>query len=140
MTQFALNTTAHLPSAYRVHLLADPRPTERGILYRRGENRFLVEWDRVERALAAEVGEREGVMTVVFDLVVEMGARGCVACRFDADPGEAAQAIARAIELGVGRDRCSPALRSTASDGWPSRTYPDVESFEQAALESVRFR
>ena len=49
---------------------------------------------RILHALAAEVGEPEGVRTVVFDLLVERKATGCVVCRFDADPGPEAKALA----------------------------------------------
>lgn len=127
-------------SAYRVHLLADPKATDRGVVYRRGDRRYLLEWKRVQVALAAEVGEHQGVATVLIDLAVEVEGAECVVCRLDTDPGAPAQSLARAVELGVGRDRCHSSLRATANDGWPTRSYPDVESFEGAALESIRFR
>ena len=128
------------PSRYRAHLLADAKPTERGLLYRRGEQRFVLEWTRVKRALAAEVGEPEGVRTIVFDLVVAIEGDECVACRFDADPGEVAHALARAVELGVGVGRCDPSLRAVATDGFATRSHPDLEAFEAAALEAIRFK
>jgi hypothetical protein len=128
------------PSRYRAHVLADVKPTERGLLYRRGEQRFLLEWTRVLRALGAEVGEPEGVRTIVFDLVVAIEGDECVACRFDADPGEAAAALARAVELGVGGERCDAPLRAVAIDGFATRSHPDLESFEEAALEAIRFK
>jgi hypothetical protein len=131
---------AEVPSRYRVHLLSDPKPTDRGILYRRGEQRFLLAWERVKRALAAEVGESEGARAIVFDLAVEVAGPECVVCRVDAAPGDAAQTLARAIQLGLGPGRCDESLRATVSDGWPSRSHPDLETFEDAALESIRFR
>jgi hypothetical protein len=129
-----------VPSRYRVHRLADPKPTERGVLYRRGERRFLLEWERVKRALAAEVGEVEGERRVAFDLAVELDGPECVVCRLDARPGGAARALARAIRVGLGAARCDLSLRATAEDGWPTRSYCDIETFEEAALESIRFR
>jgi hypothetical protein len=131
---------ATLPSRYRAHVLADVKPTERGLLYRRGEQHFLLEWTRVLRAFGAEVGEPEGVRTIVFDLVVGIEGDACVACRFDADPGEAAAALARAVELGAGSERCDGALRAVALDGFATRSHPDLESFEDAALEAIRFK
>lgn len=128
-----------VPSRYRVHLLCDAKPTERGVVYRRAGQRFLLAWSRVQRVLAAEVGEPEGVRTVVFDLLVVLRGPEAVACRLDAEPGDAAAALARALELGVGRERCSPSLRAVAADGVATRWYPDLESFAEANLESVRF-
>ncbi len=129
-----------IPSRYRAHLLTDVKPTERGLLYRRGEQRFLLEWPRVLRAVCAEVGEPEGVRTIVFDLVVAIEGEECVACRCDADPGEGAQALARAVELGVGGERCDASLRAVALDGFATRSHPDLEAFEDAALEAIRFK
>jgi hypothetical protein len=130
---------AEVPSRYRALLLPEARLTERGLVYRRGEQRYLLAWSRVERAFAAEIGEPEGVRTIVFDLAVGVRGPECVVCRFDIDPGEEAMAAARAIENGVGRDRCSASLRSLAAEGMPTRLYHDIESFEEAALESIRF-
>lgn len=130
---------AEVPSRYRVHLLSDVKPTERGVVYRRGDEHFLLAWDAVKRVMVAEVGEHEGVATIVFDLAVQIEGPECVVCRFDAELGEEAQTMARAVELGVGRDRCGVWVREAAIDGWPSRNFPDLESFEEAALESIRF-
>lgn len=130
---------AEVPSRYRAHLLPEAKVTERGVVYRRGEQRFLLEWNRVQRALAAEVGEPQGVRTIVFDLAVQVEGPECVVCRFDADPGDEAMATARAIELGVGPDRCSLSLKNLAAEGIPTRSYPDLDTFEEAALESIRF-
>jgi hypothetical protein len=48
-------------------------------------------------------------------------------------------ATARAIQLGIGPDRCSASLKNLAAEGIPTRSYADLETFEQAALESIRF-
>jgi len=133
-------TEPRVPSRCRVHLLPDAKATDRGLVYRRGEERFLLAWARVQAAFAAEVGEPEGVRTVVFDVAVETRGDECVLCRFDVDPGDEAQALARAIELGVGRDAASASLRALAREGLPSRRYTDLETLTEATLEAIRFR
>lgn len=124
-------------SRYRVHVLCDARPSDAGIAYRRGDASSLLGWNCVERVFAAEVGEPQGVRTIVFDLLVEMGDRGCVAYRFDADPTEGAMEVARAIVASVPPDRTDASIKSVATDGVPSRWYPDLEAFAEANLESI---
>jgi hypothetical protein len=129
-----------LLSRYRVYLLADAKPTERGIVYRRGEQRFLLAWGRLGRGFCAEVGEPQGVCTIVFDLVAEIVAGECVVFRFDAEPGHHAHAVGCAIEIGIGHDRCDSSLRAVATDGYATRNYPDLDTFEEANLEALRFK
>jgi len=131
---------ARVPSRCRVHLLPDAKATDRGVVYRRGDDRFLLAWSRMQAAFAAEVGEPEGVRTLVFDVAVEIRGDECVLCRFDADSSEEAQALARAIEVGVGRERCSASLSTLAREGLPSRHYADLETLTEATLEAIRFR
>ena len=129
---------AALPGAssrYRVRLLADPSVSEEGISHREGEDRDLLAWAAVQRAIAAEVGEPQGVRTIVFDLVVEREGSDLTVCRLDADPCDGAVALARAVAEGIGPDRSSPSIKSLATDGSPNRWYPDLEAFEEAALE-----
>jgi hypothetical protein len=130
---------SEVPSRYRVHLLPGAKPTERGVLYRRGSKRFLMAWGRVAYAFAAEVGEPEGVRTIAFDLAVEVTGPVCVVCRMEAEPGENAMRVARAIQLGVGPEICNSCIKSLAADGVPSLSFPDTETFGEAVLESVRF-
>ena len=125
-----------VPSRCRVHLLPRAKATERGILYLRGEAQFLLAWDRVKRAFAAQVGEAGGCV-VVFDLAVEVGGPECVVCRLEAAPAEA-QRLARAIALGIA-DRARPGLRALAHEGAAQLRFPDLESFGEASLESIRF-
>ncbi len=122
---------------YRVHLLPDAEPTERGIVYRRGEASSLLEWSRIERALAAEVGEPEGVRTVVFDLVVGEDDGSWRAYRLDADPAGSAAEVARAIAVALGPERAGAAIKNLAAEGRPGAWYPDLESFEEAALAAL---
>jgi hypothetical protein len=128
-----------VPSRYRVHLLCEAGPAAHGVVYRQGEERRRVPWERVRRAQVALVGEPQGVRTVVFDLVVRDSGPECVALRFDADPGAEAQAVAQALLEGLGKERCGPALRELAGDGSVPRSYPDLASLDEANLESVRF-
>jgi hypothetical protein len=128
-----------VPSRYRVHRLPDAKPTERGVLYRRGAARYLLAWSRVVRAFAAEVGEGPA-RTTVFDLAVQVTGPECVACRLDAPPGEESTRIARAIQLALGPAACSPGLRSLADEGLPTQRCADLDVFSEASLEAVRFR
>jgi hypothetical protein len=119
-----------VPSRYRVHLLPRAKPTERGVLYRRGDAQFLLEWPRVRRVLSAWVGPAEAG-SAVFDLVLEATGPECVVARLELGPGDDAAHVARAIALGRG---------AREGSHLPAQRYPDVETFEAAALEAVRFR
>ena len=126
------------PSHYRAQLILGAEPTTQGLAYRRGEERALLDWGRVRRAFAAEVGEPEGIRTVVFDLVIGIEGPACVALRFDAEPGDDARGVARAIKLGLGPDVCDASLHTVAAEGFAPFTHPDLEPFDEACLESVR--
>jgi hypothetical protein len=122
---------------YGVRLLAGAQATERGLVHHEGaEQRCLqcLEWGEVKRVLAAEVGEPQGVRTIVFDLVVDRRAGSFAVCRFDAEPGEDAVAVARAIEAALPGERLGASLKSLAADGVTCRWYPDLESLEEASL------
>jgi hypothetical protein len=123
---------------YRAHLLAGAEPTDRGLAYAQGEGSSLLAWSRVRRAFAGEVGEPEGIRTVVFDLVIGIEGPECVAFRFSAEPGDDARSTARAILVGLGPDLCDPSLHTVAAEGFATRTHSDLEPFDEACLESVR--
>ena len=123
--------------SYRVQLLTDARLTPAGIAYRCGSRSPVVEWGRVKHATAAEVGEPQGVRTIVFDLVLEAGDEEWVVCRFDADPSEAAMVTARAIVGALPAGRVGGSIKSLATDGVASRWYPDIESFEEANRRAI---
>lgn len=133
----AQSSCADVASRYRVRILSEARPTDAGIAYRQGDESRLLEWSRVELALAAEVGEPQGVRTIVFDLLVEMDDCDCVAYRFDADPTEDAMEVARAIATSVPAERTASSIKTMATDGIPSRSYPDLESLTEANLETI---
>ncbi|MEN8184333.1 MAG: hypothetical protein ABFS46_17545 [Myxococcota bacterium] len=127
-----------VPSRYRCQLLYGARPTGRGLVHRDGDESRLLAWSRVRRVFAAEIGEPEGVRTVVIDLVTDIVGSECVAFRMDAEPGDTARDLARAIEGGVGSDRCDFSLRAVASAGFATHSHPDLEPFDQACLEALR--
>ena len=138
MTSAMQRSTARVPSRLRVHRLPEPKVTERGVLYRRGGQRYLLAWTRVAQAFAAEVGDADGPGLTLFDLVLEGRGAECVVCRMDVPPGETALRAARAILLALGPDACDAGVRTLAEDGVAPRL-PDAETFGQRVLESIRF-
>jgi hypothetical protein len=131
------DVAADASARYRVELLHWAEVGEAGIEYAEGPNRATLGWERIERALAAQVGEPEGVRTIVFDLVVERKHAECLVRRFDAEPGKPAQAIAQAIASHLGRPRCSRSLLELAAEGAPTRAYPDLETLAEDTLEEL---
>lgn len=123
-------------SDYRVQLLTYAAVTERGLEFRDEEGEGLLAWERVLGALAAEVGEPQGVRTIVFDLVVQAEPPVEV-YRFDADPYRGAQEMACALLRHLGPDRTSASIKSIAVDGMATRWYPDLDSLAAANLESL---
>ena len=134
------DVAADASARYRVELLESAEVGESGIAYAEGRSRATLRWERIERALAAQVGEPEGVRTIVFDLVVERKHTECLVRRFDAEPGEPAQAIAQAIARHVGRARCSRSLLELAAEGVPTRSHPDLETLAEDALEELELQ
>lgn len=129
---------ARAPGAvYRVDLLRGVRAAPGGILHAGADGERLLRWDEVWLAVAAEVGEPEGVRTIVFDLVLGRDADGWHAARLDADPGPDAEEIARAIHDGVGPRQRGPSIKSLASDGVASWWYADLDAFEEAVLAAL---
>jgi hypothetical protein len=124
-------------SLYRVELLPWAQVGAGGIAFREGHAESLLPWNRILRALAAAVGEPEGVSTVVFDLVVERKETEVLVCRFDADPGEAAQSAARTLLEKLGRARCTRSLADLAAEGVPTRAYADLDSLAEGSLEEL---
>ncbi len=122
---------------YRVDLLREPRLAEGGILHGPPGQQRLLGWEEIWFAVAAEVGEPEGVRTIVFDLVLGRDPDGWRAARLDADPGPGAEEIARAIHAGVGPRQRGPSIKSLASDGVPSWWFADLEGFEEAVAAAV---
>ena len=124
-------------TGYRAQRLHGVRIDPRGLLHEVAGAERLLAWDDVWFAVAAELGEPEGVRAIVFDLVVGRDGSGWQVLRLDAEPGPLAQEIARALQTGLPRDRRGPSIKSLASDGVPSQWFADVESFEEAVAASV---
>jgi hypothetical protein len=122
---------------YRVELLAWAELGPDGVAFREGSEARQLPWSRVLHALAAQVGEAEGVSTVVFDLVVERKETECLASRFDADPGQPAQDVAQVLVARLGRERCSRSLLALAAEGVPTRAYADLATLAAGSLEDL---
>jgi hypothetical protein len=120
-----------------VRLLAGAQATEQGVVHHEGASQRLLEWGEVSWALAAEVGEPQGVRTIVFDLVVARGGGSFGVCRFDAEPGEDAVAAAQVIAGALPAERLGGSIKSLATDDVVSSWYPDLESLEEAALAQL---
>ena len=119
------------PRPYQSIVLEEPRLGAAGVEHGPQSFRELVRWRDVRGAVAAEVGEPEGVRTIVFDLLARTSA-GRIALRLDAEPGEPAAALARAIAAAIG-ERARPSIKSLAVDGTPTLWFPDLAEFEEAA-------
>jgi hypothetical protein len=129
-------TDAERRARYPVQVLESPRLDPSGVAHGPASARELLVWGKVERVMIAEVGEPEGVRTIVCDLIGR-SERGPSVYRLDAEPGESAIAMARALERGIGPARVPAALKSLAADGLATRWFPDLRSFEEAALEEL---
>src|SRR3989442_13747293 len=83
--------------AYRLHSLEEPRVSRAGIEHGPERGRELLRWRDVLGAVAAEVGEPEGVRTIVFDLLAQASRGERVALRLCVEPGEQADAPAQGL-------------------------------------------
>jgi hypothetical protein len=131
-------SSAELQERYRVRLLAEAELTVEGIEYDGDAGRDIVRWSEVELALTAEVGEPEGVRTIVFDFIVGGGEEHFQVWRMDAEPGEDAMELARTLGERLGPDRTTASIKSVATDGIASRWYPDLESFVLDAIHLLK--
>lgn len=122
---------------YAARVLERPVVDAQGVRHGTGDEVEEIAWAEVAWAVAAEVGEPEGVRTIVFDLVTGADAAAFHVLRLDAEPGEDAIELARAVERGLPAERKVPSIRSLAIDGIPARWYPDLASFEEDARAEV---
>jgi len=121
------------PREYRVLPLAAPVAMSRGILHRTGSGEETLPWEEVRFAIAALVGEPEGVCTIVFELLLEDSDTHLRVCRLDAHPADGAIPLAVALADHLGRARSGASLLEMADKGSTGLWYPDLESFEAAA-------
>ncbi len=124
--------------SYPARLLERPEVTAEGVCHDQGGERILLAWSAVHWAIAAEVGEPEGIRTIVFDLLTRDADGEFRLLRLDADLGGDAMELARELARGLGPERKSASIRCLATDGIPARCYPDLDSFEQEALAELR--
>lgn len=120
---------------YRVEVLEAPELGPDGIDHGGEGRRRRLAWGEIAAAVAAEVGEPQGVRAIVFDLVRREGA-GWTAARLDAEPGEEAWELARTLDTALG-SAARPSLKSLATDGIPSRWYPDLAGFEAETRQDL---
>lgn len=129
-------TDAERRRRYPVRVLVAPGFEPDGVAHGPADNRQLLRWSEIAQVAVAEIGEPEGVRTVVYDLLTRPGA-AMVILRLDAEPGEAATATARALEAGIGSARASAALKSLAADGLSAHWFPDLRAFEEDCLAEL---
>lgn len=132
-----LPTRDEIRARYRVELLGDAVAAERGVLHRQdGEDRILP-WSQVRRVIASEVGEPQGVRTIIFDLVVGVDEAEFRVRRFDAEPGQDAVEAAELMARHVPGEFLCASIKALTTDGLPLEWHPDLESFEEAALAAL---
>jgi hypothetical protein len=120
------------PAVYRLQLLEEPRVSGAGIEHGPERGRELLRWRDVLGAVAAEVGEPQGVRTIVFDLLAQASRGERVALRLDVEPGEPAAALAQVISAALG-ERARASIKSLAAGGIATLWFPDLASFEEVA-------
>ena len=130
-------SSVELRERYRVRLLSEVSLGEKGVSHLLDGEGALLAWSEVERAITAEVGEPEGVRTIVFDLVVSETDGTFEIRRMDADPGEDAMKMAKILTERLGPECASASIKSVATDGIASRWFPDLESFERDAIHTL---
>jgi hypothetical protein len=122
-------------TGYPARILLSPEIEAPGLRHLDQGEPALLRWNTVRLAIAAEIGEPEGVRTIVFDLISGVAGGGWLAHRLDAEPGAEAMLCARALTERLEPEACGPSIKSLATDGIASRWYPDLPSFEEDAIE-----
>jgi len=129
-----LPSRGEVQARYAVRLLADARPTPQGLIHRTAAGEQLVSWGRVQYALAAEIGEPQGIRTIVFDLVIAVDDQRWTVLRFDEEPGEDAEAVALVLAEAIPTERLGAAVKSLASESVIGEWFSDVPDFEENAI------
>lgn len=129
-----LPSRGEVQARYAVRLLADPQPAAEGLFHRTADGAQRVAWDAVQYVLAAEIGEPQGIRTIVFDLVVADGDASWTVLRFDEEPGEDAEAVAQVLTTAIPGERLGAAVKSLATESVVAEWFPDVPSFEEHAV------
>ena len=134
--QHPMPLQAPTPQIYPLQLLEEPLLSGAGIEHGPDQGRELLHWRDVLGAVAAEVGEPEGVRTIVFDLLAQASRGERVALRLDAEPGAAAAELAQVIAAALG-DRARASVKSLAADGNAALWFPDLTTFEEVAANEL---
>jgi hypothetical protein len=132
-----LPTRVEVRARYHVELLADAVAGERGVLHREGGEDRILPWSQVRRVVASEVGEPQGVRTIIFDLVVGVGDEEFRVRRFDAEPGQDAVEAAELMARHVPGEFLCASIKALTTDGLSLDWHPDLESFEESALAAL---
>lgn len=135
-----LPSRGDVQARYSVRLLADVRPAPEGLVHRTVAGEERVAWADVHYALAAEIGEPQGIRIVVFDLVMGDADEPWQILRFGAEPGEDAEAAAQVLAEVLPPQRLGAAVKSLASETVVGEWYPDLPTFEEAAVSLLAAR
>jgi len=135
-----LPSRGEVQARYTVRLLADARPTPEGLVHRTAGGEQRGAWGQVQYALAAEIGEPQGIRTIVFDLVISGDDHLWSVLRFDEEPGEDAEAVAQVLAEAIPTERLGAAVKSLASQSVIGEWFPDVPTFEESALSNLERR
>lgn len=129
-----LPSRGEVQARYVVRLLADAQPASEGLVHLTADGEQHVDWGDVQYVLAAEIGEPQGIRIVVFDLVVASGDGTWSVLRLDEEPGEDAEAVAQVLTAAIPAQRLGAAVKSLATESVLAEWFPDVPSYEEAAV------
>ena len=100
-------------------------------------DRYEIDWSEIEKALAAEVGEPEGVRAVIFDLVWPAAPPGAAILRFSIDPSDGPKRPAQLLLEALGESRCSGSLLGLAREGRPTARFSHLDQMDDALAEAL---
>jgi hypothetical protein len=100
-------------------------------------DRYEVDWTEIEKALAAEVGEPEGIRAVIFDLVWPGAPPGAAILRFSVDPCDGPKRPAQLLVAALGEARCSGSLLGLAREGRPTDRFSHLDQIDDALAEAL---
>ena len=100
-----------------------------------------VPWAQLVAGFASQVGEPDGVRTIVFDLAccrfAFEGDPEPALLRFSIDPSEEPRGAAQRIVDMLGKTACSASLHALAREGATTESHADLQSLDEALLASL---
>ena len=102
-----------------------------------------VPWAQLVAGFASQVGEPDGVRTIVFDLACCRFAFDSEAdpepalLRFSIDPCEEPRGAAQRIVDMLGKAACSSSLHALAREGATTESHVDLQSLDEALFSSL---